>query len=225
MKKKFFSDKVRDHCHLTGKYRGPAHSNCNFNITQDKSIIIPFVFHKFSTYDCHTFVKNLVDEKIDELKFKIIPKTNEEYISVTYGWISCKDSYRFLSNSLDSLVKTVVDKNHQTLQNLKKKIVDNEEIRKIVNELGGQEKIIEDLKKEYPNDIEKIEEALLNFIGENDPKLLKSELPDKWKYLTKKLAYPYEFFDSIEDYQKPVDILKKKISSVNLKMIMLMMKK
>ena len=28
------------------------------------------------------------------------------------------------------------------------------------------------------------------------------ELPDKWKYLTKKLAYPYEFFYCIEDYQK-----------------------
>ena len=29
------SDKVRDHCHLTSKYRGPAHSKCNFNVTQN----------------------------------------------------------------------------------------------------------------------------------------------------------------------------------------------
>ena len=34
------SDKIRDHCHLTGKYRGPAHGNCNVNVTQDQSNFI-----------------------------------------------------------------------------------------------------------------------------------------------------------------------------------------
>ena len=47
-------------------------------------------------------------------------------------------------------------------------------------------------------------------MGENDLKVLKTGYPDKWKVLTKKLAYPYEYFDSIDDYQKPVDNLKKK---------------
>ena len=46
-------------------------------------------------------------------------------------------------------------------------------------------------------------------MGENDLKLLKTEFPDKWENLTKKLAYPYLFFNCIEDYQKPVDNLKK----------------
>ena len=57
-------DKVRDHCHLTGKYRGPAHSKCNINITQDQSNFIPFIFHNFSNYDCHMFFKKLVDKKM-----------------------------------------------------------------------------------------------------------------------------------------------------------------
>ena len=48
-------------------------------------------------------------------------------------------------------------------------------------------------------------------MGENDLKHLKMEFPDKWKYLTKKLAYPYEYFKAINDYEKPVDILKKEI--------------
>ena len=42
------SDKVRDHCQLTGKYRGPADSKCNIKVTQDQSNFIPFIFHNFS---------------------------------------------------------------------------------------------------------------------------------------------------------------------------------
>ena len=90
------SDKVRDHCHLTGKYRGPAHSKCNVNVTQKQSNFIPFIFHNFSNFDCHKFFKKLVEKKKDKVDFEIIPKTNEEYISVTYGCIRFIDSYRFL---------------------------------------------------------------------------------------------------------------------------------
>ena len=55
-------DKVRDHCHLTGKYRGPAHSKCNINVTQKQSSFIPLILHTFSNYDCHMFFKKLVDK-------------------------------------------------------------------------------------------------------------------------------------------------------------------
>ena len=79
---------------MTGKYRGPAHSKCNINVTQDQSNFIPFIFHNFSTYDCHMFFKKLLNKKNDKVKFDIIPKTNEEYISVTYGCIRFIDSYR-----------------------------------------------------------------------------------------------------------------------------------
>ena len=40
------SSKVRVHCHLPGDYRGPAHSICNINVTQDKSIIFSIFFAK-----------------------------------------------------------------------------------------------------------------------------------------------------------------------------------
>ena len=50
------------------------------------------------------FIKRLVDFKNDKVNFKINPKTNEEYISVNYGYIRFIDSYRFLSESLDNLV-------------------------------------------------------------------------------------------------------------------------
>ena len=74
----FESDIVRDHCHLIGKYRGPAHDTCNINVTRKQSIFIPFIFHNFSNYDCHLVFKNLVDKKNDKVKFDIITQTNEE---------------------------------------------------------------------------------------------------------------------------------------------------
>ena len=38
---------------------------------------------------------------------------------------------------------------------------------------------------------------------------MKTEVPDKWKYSSEKLAHPYEQFNFINDYQKPVNNLKK----------------
>ena len=61
--KETISNKDRDHYHLTGKYRGPAHSICKINVTQQQSNIIPFIFHNFSNYDCHMFFKRLVELK------------------------------------------------------------------------------------------------------------------------------------------------------------------
>ena len=114
--KESISDKVRDHCHLTGNYRGPAYSNFNINVTQDQTNFVPFKFHNFSNYDCHMFFKKLVDKKNDNVKFDIIPKTNEEYISVTYGCIRFIDSYRYLSSNLDSLVKNLDNDNFVILK-------------------------------------------------------------------------------------------------------------
>ena len=58
------SDKVRDHCRLTGKYRGPARNTCNINVKQKQTLFSPFVFHNFSKYDCDLFFKKLVDKKM-----------------------------------------------------------------------------------------------------------------------------------------------------------------
>ena len=51
-------DEVRGDCHLTGKYRGPAPSKCNINVTQKQSKFILFIFNNFSKYDCLLFFKN-----------------------------------------------------------------------------------------------------------------------------------------------------------------------
>ena len=128
---------------------------------------------------------------------------------MTYGCIRFIDSYRYLSSGLDSIVKSIFDNSNKKLKDFKKEIFDNDEILDFVNKIVGDDRTIKDLKEDYPDEIKILEEALLDYMGENDLKTLKTGFLDKWKYLTKKLAYPYEYFNSIDDSQKPVDNLKK----------------
>ena len=121
---------------------------------------------------------------------------------MNYGCIRFVDSYRLLSSGLDSLVKTIVDNINKTLKNLKEKYVDNDHIFNTVTDLEEYNRTIEDLKKDYPDKIIELEEALLEYMGENDLKNLKTGFPDKWNYLTKKLAYPYEYFNGIDENKK-----------------------
>ena len=140
------------------------------------------------------FFKKLVDKKNDKVKFDTIPKTNEEYISVTYGCISFIDSYQFLSSGFDALVKTLVDNSHKILKDFEEEIFDNnieilnivKEIKILITEDKYKRDSITDLKNNYPDKNENLEEALLNYMVENDLKILKTGFPDKWKLLTKK---------------------------------------
>ena len=52
-------------------------------------------------------------------------------------------------------------------------------------------------------------DKLVKKLDEDDFKILKKEFPDKWQYLNKKSAYPYEYFNNIDEYKKSVDNLKK----------------
>ena len=45
------SDSVRDHCHITGEYRGAAHNACNLKLRLNpKTTSIPVVFHNLRGY-------------------------------------------------------------------------------------------------------------------------------------------------------------------------------
>ena len=50
-------DRVRDHCHLSGKFWAAAHEICNLKYTVPK--FFPVVFHNLSGYDSHLFIKTL----------------------------------------------------------------------------------------------------------------------------------------------------------------------
>ena len=117
-KKVFNNDKkqqkVRDHCHCTGKYRGAAHNICNLRYKIPKEI--PVVFHNGSTYDYHFIIKELAKEF--QGNFECLGENTEKYITFSVpikkrienkdleitDKIKFIDSYRFMSSSLSKLV-------------------------------------------------------------------------------------------------------------------------
>ena len=95
VKKNIESDKIKDHCHLTRKNRGPAHNKCTINVTQEQSNLIQLHF-TFLVFMVVIFFLKSWSIKNDKIQFKIIPKTNEDYICVTYGCLRFIDSYPIL---------------------------------------------------------------------------------------------------------------------------------
>ena len=108
--------KVKDHCHNTGKFRGPAHSICNLKYKIPKEI--PIIIHN-ATYDTHFIINQLAIEFKGELncigdnmekyitfsvpikKEVIINNGDKKTIAYKLKFI---DSYRFMQISLSELV-------------------------------------------------------------------------------------------------------------------------
>ena len=117
-------DRVRDHCHLTGKYRGAAHR-------MRTPEFVPVLFHNLEGYDSHLFIKSL---GLSGEKIRCIPKTDEKYISFSKDAvmgtvideegkkheltleIRFLDSLKFTIKSLDSLVKGLGPDQFKTLE-------------------------------------------------------------------------------------------------------------
>ena len=64
-------NKVRDHCHETGKYRGPACKICNIRYKQQN--FIPVIFHNDSGYDFNLLYSELFKQNNDKRKVDNIP--------------------------------------------------------------------------------------------------------------------------------------------------------
>ena len=100
-------DKVRDHCHFTGAYRGAAHNECNLNYKITG--VIPVIFHNLKRYDGHIIMQAI--GKVKNQAISCIPQTDENYISFSIGkqWGSLRfiDSYQFVNESLATLVKNL----------------------------------------------------------------------------------------------------------------------
>ena len=69
-------EKVRDHCHVTGKFRGAAHWNCNINFQLTKKV--PVIFHNLRGYESHLIFNEL--DKFD-VKINVIPNRLEKHMA------------------------------------------------------------------------------------------------------------------------------------------------
>ena len=100
-----FKDSVRDHDHMTGKYRGAAHNECNFKLKLNpKTMPIPVFFHNLKNYDGHLLMQAMARVRGE---IKCIPRNTEKYISFSLGNLKFIDSFNFLLSSLENLVKGV----------------------------------------------------------------------------------------------------------------------
>ena len=58
------NEKVKDHCHITSKFKGAAHWDCNINFQLTKKVTV--IFHNLKGYDSHLIFSELYKLKIND---------------------------------------------------------------------------------------------------------------------------------------------------------------
>ena len=108
-------DRVRDHCHLTGQYRGAAHNRCNLQLQSRRGVggnalQIPVIFHNLRGYDANHIMK-VIGNYANDCKVSCIANNMEKYITFSLGNLKFIDSLNFMNASLDTLVQNLEKKN------------------------------------------------------------------------------------------------------------------
>ena len=97
--------KVRDHFHISGKYRGAAHWSCNINLKITKKV--PVIFHNLIGYDSHLIFKELSKFNV---KISVIPNGLEKYMAFPINKnLVFIDSMQFMNFSLEYLSEEFSD--------------------------------------------------------------------------------------------------------------------
>ena len=103
--------KVRNHGHITGKYRGSAHLDCNINLKLTKKFRV--IFHNLRGYDSHIVIRKIGEF---DVKVNVIPNGLEKYMAFIINKnLVFIDSMQFIKSSLDVLVKNFTDNDFKYL--------------------------------------------------------------------------------------------------------------
>ena len=110
-KQELNTDEVRDHCHVTGRFRGAAHNKCNISLRLPTKL--PIIFHNLQGYDGHLIFKELNNFNID---IEVIPKGIDKYMGfIVNRHITFLDSLQFCNGSLDTLASKLKDEDFKHL--------------------------------------------------------------------------------------------------------------
>ena len=190
-------DRVKDHCYLTGKYRGAAHSKCNLRMRTPK--FVPVLFLNLEGYDSHLFVKSLGGEE------SCIPKTDEKYISFS-KYIEINDNDNTRNDEEMRLIQAVRESKWSREEISEMVDWTDEEIDQVLNltdeeiECEKTKLKSETLEIRFLDSIKftlKSLDGLVKGLGPDQFKSLEKEMGDN-KLLKKKGVFPYEFMTDFE---------------------------
>lgn len=127
-----YLQKVRDHSHLSGKYRYALCSRCNLTHAKLQPKIV-VILHGLCNYDSHFIIQKL--NKYSDKILKVIPRTGEKYLSFSIGHVVFKDSYQFISESLAKLADNLKQKGEKHFFSLNRYVKDKKQ-RKLLTQKG-----------------------------------------------------------------------------------------
>ena len=180
---------VRDHCHLSGKFRGKAHNQCNLLYRQRS--VFPVIFHNLKGYDGHLIVKALGKDYVNNVK--VIPMNREKFISFSLMYRVKRQGKKVVIVDETNDEETV---NFDEITTMEIRFMDsfnfmNTSLEKLSN-------ILED------NDFK----FTMDFVNRISADLEENEVNERFKLLRKKGVYPYEYMDNFNkfNYQLPENI-------------------
>ena len=198
--------RVRDHCHITGKFRGSAHQDCNLKLRiKPENIKIPVIFHNLCGYDSHFIMQQIGEiankhghankkgEKQD-LNINSIPNNMEEYMAFMLGnHLTFIDSFQFMN-------KHGYTNKKGEKQDLNINAIHNNMEKYMAFMLGNHLMFIDSLQ---------FMSSSLDKLVSNLPKddLIYTSKVFKGKRLnlmSQKGVYPYDFMDSFEKFNQRV---------------------
>ena len=218
--------RVRDHCHITGKYRGSAHQECNLKLrVNPEEVKIPVIFHNLRGYDSHFIMQEIgaivkdyeyTNNKGQKCQMNInaIPNNMEKYMAFMLGnHLTFIDSFQFMMSSLEKLVTNITkcgkcntckpDKCMKLNINYKNKTLQHKTSLPC-NECKNCKNIDEDcINPKYDK---------LKYTS----KMFKDK---KLDLMARKGVYPYDYMDSFEKFNSPLPKKEEFFSILNNKHI------